>query len=1284
VRRFFVEWLAPAWQTRREMGSSCVQHGRLLPLAAAALVLATAGGARADLIHRWNCNGPSNAELPNETAFTDSIGGAVMVVRGQGAAHSSNGAGIRLPGGTTGNVVPANVAGYLDLPNHLITRRNTPTPCTAVTIEIWATQVSGQNWQRLFDIGRLEIAGDGLGEWTNTSSNAPGSFFARDRFSLIVRRGGANNTQRLVGRLAAATEILQDSELVLANNTRHHYVATFADGAGRFSNGARLAWWRDGQRVAEADVAFRLRDINDVNTWLGRSQNSGDSLANFIYDEIRFHSRALTPAEILVNHSAGPDILPSPGAVADTATLLHGQKVLIPVLANDTGSLNPDSVTVVSPPQFGSTEVDAKGRVRYTHTTGAPASDSFQYSVRGVSGGSTATVTLTFAAGPRFASPHVNVPAGPPATAYAMVTAFANADGTPLAFTAPTSMASPPGDRARLFVCQKGGLLRVIPDVTASPATAQTFLDLPALLTGRGEAIRTTSEHGLLGLAFHPDYASNRHFFVFYSVTKGGQGYTRVARFATDPANPLAAVPASEVILLEMLQEANNHNGGCLEFGPDGYLYISTGDEGGQNDQWNNSQVITRDFHAGLLRIDVDKKPGNLPPNPHIESADGLSSSIMRDGQGNAHYAVPVDNPFVHASLGGAWDGTFNGSAVSPLSAVRSEFHATGLRNPWRFSFGEEGDLWLADVGGGAREEVNLIVKGGNYGWAFREGTINGPKSGQAPAGFDANHHRPPLYEYSHGTGPFQGRSVTGGLVYRGRNIPELHGAYIFCDYISGNVWSLRRVTGGGAPLVARLTGQGGIVAFGTDPSNGDVLAANHTGNRIMRLAALDDGGTFPVELSDTGVFADLADLTPAPGFMAYDVNLPFWSDHAVKRRWLAIPDGAGRMNWSRDGAWSFPAGMIWVKHFGMEMTRGVPGSRRRLETRLLVRTSTGAYGVSYRWNDTETEARLVVDEGEEFDLSVVEGGVPRTQRWRIPSRAECMACHLPQAGWALSSNTRQLNRAGALPGGGEGNWIDLLAQHGFFSNPPDPGWRQPRHIGPGETGFPVEARARSWLAVNCGYCHQPGSGVPGAFDLREATPLAATGLIDGAAANNGGNPMNRLLVRGSLRHSILYNRTGALDGFTRMPPLATFETDQEALDLLADWIENHLPARQTYADWRLAVFGDAVSAEGAPDADKDLDGRTNYEEFLAGTDALSADSLPVFFETLEGGVIRMTWQLPAHREIRIESSVDGVAWAPWPAAETAAHHGGGAFQLEHNRAGVESRRFFRAVLVER
>ena len=317
-------------------------------------------------------------------------------------------------------------------------------------------------------------------------------------------------------------------------------------------------------------------------------------------------------------------------------------------------------------------------------------------------------------------------------------------------FNQPLCLATIPGNTQRLFVCERMAKVQLVPDVTAASPTKQLFLDIQQVVSGRtpAETIEGggNQEHGLLGLAFHPGYATNGYFYVAYTVRiSGGSYYQRIARFKVSAGDPNVADPNSELILLQQLDEGSNHDGGDLHFGPDGYLYYAAGDEENPNDFRLNSQLINKDFFAGIFRLDVDKRPGNLAPNLH--------ASIPTDA-GVARFAVPLDNPFVYTSLGGTWNGTYNGitnvsSGADPnLATIRTEFWATGLRHVWRMSFDSvTGDLWAGDVGQDTYEEINLIVKGGNYGWVYREGAHNTGLRNPVPAGFTSID---PVYEHLH------------------------------------------------------------------------------------------------------------------------------------------------------------------------------------------------------------------------------------------------------------------------------------------------------------------------------------------------------------------------------------------------------------------------------------------------------------------------------------------------------------------------------------------------------
>ncbi len=1190
---------------------------------------------------RWTFNAASGS-APVGTTFLDEATGEIAIVQGNGA--TLNGTELILPAtATNGNQTAANISAYLDLPDGIVSSR------PSLTFEAWLTPLSSKNWQRIFDFGNASLtSGTGAdpGEIID-GDTAPGGFVSNDNLFLSLNNGGTFGSHRFAAKLAGGAETGLNTDLssVTAVGTQYHFAMTVADGAGASgSTGCLVKWYRNGVLGGSIDLPYRLPDLHDVNNWIGRSMWAGDSNSHFELDELRLYDRAISIAEVNSSYSAGPNaVFPPPVAANDTATIHPDQKVLVDVLANDTGGPLPDTLQIVAPPATGTATLSG-GKILYAHSGGSAAPVTFSYRVGNISGlTADATVTVDFATSLRLINEDLAMPAAPPTSTWQLVDALPG-----LTFNQPICIATIPGNTNRIFVCERIAKIKHIPDITAVTPTQNVFLDLQAVVAGRTPAEAITGggngEHGLLGLAFHPQHATNGYFYAAYTVQiNGGSWYQRISRFQVSTADPTVADPTSELILLDQLDEGSNHDGGDLHFGPnDGYLYYTAGDEEAQRDLRFNSQKINLDFFSGIFRIDVDKKPGNLEPNPH--------AAIPTDN-GVARFSVPIDNPFVHTTLGGTWTGTYNGNPITPLTGIRTEFWATGLRHVWRMSFDPAtGDLWGGDVGQDTYEEVNKIVKGGNYGWVYREGAhdtaFNNPVPPAKPAGFTSID---PFYEYVHaaipgGDASLKGNSVVGGYVYRGNRFPSLVGSYIFSDSVSGHVWQMNTTTG----AVIRLTGLPGAYGVfstqGVDPFNKDLLFAAYNNGKIMRLTTGSGViGSFPATLSATGLFADLTDLSPAPGLLPYQPNLTFWSDHALKRRWFTIPDATSKMTWSKDGNWTYPTGMLWVKHFDLELSRGNPATKKRIETRVLVKTDTGSYGVSYRWNEAQTEASLVEDPGTEFDIEIDDHGTPHTQRWQIPGRSSCITCHTPGGGHALSFNTRQLNLDNSI-NGYSGNQLNLLSANDFLTNAPDPVATLERHVRPDETQYPLEQRARSYFAVNCAYCHQAGGSVGGFWDGRAHLTLEQTGLINGAALNNGGSPLNKYVVPGDTAHSIVLNRMAGTNGFGRMPPLGTTEVDPANIQLITEWITG---ARGLYDEWRIGYFT-ALDPNGDKTADPDGDGVSNYEEYLRGSSPASGSGS--WQASIANGSLQFLRK--SNRFYSIQTSDSLGQWQPWPIPE--------------------------------
>lgn len=353
-----------------------------------------------------------------------------------------------------------------------------------------------------------------------------------------------------------------------------------------------------------------------------------------------------------------------------------------------------------------------------------------------------------------------------------------------LSFSQPVALRQAPGDATRWFVVEKSGVVRTFAN-DPDAASSSVFLDISGVVDPSGEG-------GLLGLAFHPDFPTTPEVFVSYTRTGAGVPLESYVSRMTSADNGQTVDVGSEQVLLTVLQEATNHNGGDLHFGPDGYLYIGFGDSGGGGDPREYAQN-TSTLHGSILRLNID---------------------------GNAPYESPVSNPFSANPI------CTQGFGGAPCP----EIYAWGLRNPWRFSFDSStGKLWAGDVGQGNWEEIDVIELGQNYGWNDREGAhCFDPATGCATNFTD------PITEYDHAMGD---RSVTGGYVYRGTAIPDLVGWYVFGDFISGRIFAIPENSQPGVvPDVLAETGFS-IVSF-AEGNNGELYLIDFGIGTIHELQA--------------------------------------------------------------------------------------------------------------------------------------------------------------------------------------------------------------------------------------------------------------------------------------------------------------------------------------------------------------------------------------------------------------------------------------------------------------
>ena len=657
-------------------------------------------------------------------------------------------------------------------------------------------------------------------------------------------------------------------------------------------------------------------------------------------------------------------------------------------------------------------------------------------------------------------------------------------------FSQPLYLTQAPGDSTNWYEVERGGKVRVFPETATDNTQIHDFVSV---------AVNTGGEGGLLGLAFHPDWQTTHEAYL---------SYTRNA-VAGDPAPQCAAAPNAvftSVIaryrssngamldsgpdeILKVGQPYTNHNGGNIQFGRDGMLYFGLGDGGSGNDPCGSGQNMGS-LLGKILRLDINAAAGT--------------------------YNVPADNPF--ATLAGA----------------RKEIWSYGHRNPWRWSFDRAtGDLWLGEVGQDTWEEVDRVVKGGDYGWNTCEGFH---KRGSTTALCNTPGLSDPVIEHPRS----EAASITGGYVYRGSAMPSLVGTYIYGDYISGNIWALTYDTDNKAtPKLLTTVAGSTLVSFGQG-NDGEVYTVQITG-AISKLvpSGPQPPDDFPQLLSQTGC-VDPADPTrPADGLIPYDVNAPLWSDGADKQRWFAIPAGT-TIAVGADADWDLPIGSVAMKTFSV--------SGKRVETRLFMRHDDGGWaGYTYEWRDDGKDATLLPA----AKLKVLGA----TTSWAYPSRNQCIQCHSKAAGGTIGLETAQMNRDAVYPSTNRRSpQLATLDHIGMFSAPLGQMPADLPRLSEPAGKDPIEARARAYLHGNCSHCHRPMGGGQGTMDLRYTQSFKDTATCNATNTQGAVDGATQLIVPGAPGSSILSRRLHATDS-KRMPPVAVSVTDAQGTKLIDDWI---------------------------------------------------------------------------------------------------------------------------------
>ncbi|WP_299573148.1 starch-binding protein [uncultured Shewanella sp.] len=691
---------------------------------------------------------------------------------------------------------------------------------------------------------------------------------------------------------------------------------------------------------------------------------------------------------------------------------------------------------------------------------------------------------------------------------YEFESAFPALDGT---FSSPV-MVTNDGLNDLIYIVDKSGKVFVFPnDPSVSINEVNTLIDISA-------EVRDYHEQGLLSIAFHPDFATNRFAYIYYiegdndnESDNGVFGDGVLQRITlNDATNPTQSIERVEI--LRIPQPGPDHKGSMMQFHPQsGEFYMSIGD-GAYGDtaitptepdpRTNNSAQDTSNLLGSIIRL-------NMRETPNFSGK---------------YYDIPSDNPFINDDN------------------VLNEIWSYGHRNPWRFSFDNQAPyvLWQTEVGQADFEEVNIIQAGGNYGWPICEGNNH-----RGNDGGDPNNTRScsgdliaPEGGYFHDTGSV---SIIGGFVYRGAALPELTGHFIYGDYVSKKIWSA--VEGNTDQLVSDAF-PSNISSFGTDMSGESVFVTTHGleygGLSIIYRMVDSDAQTaaIPTKLSNTGLFADLTEQIPSHGVIEYDVNSDGWFDGLLARHFVAIPNDSNIV-FDENDIWNLPIGSVLVKHLSLPVSSH---SNTPYETSVLFKQESGNWAsANYRWNDQATDADLVTQAYSETAAQYYDGAVTNIER-RIRSGAECTSCHLGTGSKEpLAINTVQLNGEFDYQGISD-NQIDVFNQIGLFDRSIAPAVGLKAYPDPEDTNADLDNRARAYLDTNCAHCHD-GS----LMDLNYDTPVNEMDMMN--------------IQRSGVYRMLPFDHTASLihiyqtDDANRMPKGSVL-TNPLADTLIADWID--------------------------------------------------------------------------------------------------------------------------------
>ncbi len=699
-----------------------------------------------------------------------------------------------------------------------------------------------------------------------------------------------------------------------------------------------------------------------------------------------------------------------------------------------------------------------------------------------------------------------------------------------LQFTNPVEL-MPLGDTGKMMLLEVGGKIYTFDD-DPDCRQADLAIDFQPLIKDFRRAF---------GFGCHPNFDRNRQIFVVYAGDPVARpDGTTLSRFIVSDTDPPTIDPESEEVLLTW--PSGGHNGSAIRFDREGLLYFSAGDGARPfpPDEYDVSQDLS-DLRATICRIDVDRREGDRP------------------------YAIPKDNPFIDTPN------------------ARPEIWAYGFRNPWRFTIAPDtNQILCGDVGWELWELVFDVRRGGNYGWSIFEGPQpirSDIKPGPTPI-------RKPLVAYPHTVG----QSITGGIVYRGDEHPELTGAYLYGDYVTGLLWGLRPddQTVAWNPVLAE-TGLK-IITF-AETAAGEPLIVDYDGGiyRLVKNCAAGDPSVFPRQLSETGLFKSTQSLQPAPGVIPYQLAATAWQDGATSEYLLGVPGSETiRIN-QQQRNWQFPTGTVFAKTISKVFERDGATTPLRMETQILHYDGSTWQPYSYAWNQAQTDATLVDGDGLTLTSLWQAGQQAAGDRpvWRYHNRAECCACHSRQNGGAAGFRLENLDLPLSFDADQQLGQIEYFIKVGILDRDAPKNWKLQSMSNPADRAVDLQRRARSYLAANCAHCHCRGGGGTVPLDLTFSNHSDQINAIDVVPTQGSfGIEDAKVIKPGDPYRSVLYYRL-ATSGAGHMPKIWTRDNDLAGLQLVHDWIASLgtppiEPLEGTSAD--LHSFAQLIAGDDAND----------------------------------------------------------------------------------------------------